>query len=172
MRILQAKRALLATGLVLAACGFGDPAMLPVQCAVLPGPAEGAVPVGSGDSLGIVLHIDSISRAGEVLVRVDGLSEVGALRFETRPPPTAGAVSLASTTAGVFQGCFGEAPAGFVLRTPRAPRDKVWIRVSSDRPVIVRVETGEPGPQAIRISQPLVVEAGSSGRAAWTGGRP
>ena len=167
----QLKHMVLPLLAVMVACGLGDPVMMPVSCETLVSPPGEAVPADVDDLLVILLHIDSIPRSGEVLVRVDPLDEVGAVSFVTAPPPTAGAVSLATTTSGLFQGCFSEAPAGFVLRTPVAPRDKAWLRVSSDRTVSVRVETGEPGPAAVRASHLLTVEPGSSGRTSWRGSR-
>jgi len=154
-------------------CSTTRPPDLPVLCREIP---WGSEPVGGvdADTRRIIVHVDSIPRGGggEALIRVDYLG-AGHVSFEAPPPPTAAAVSAAFTLTGIFHGCFAEAPAAIFIRTPAAPRKKAWLRISSDRTVGVRVETGAPGPRSTVVSDWIVVAPGDSGRGSWLmGGTP
>lgn len=148
---------------LLAAC-TSVPDLVPVTCAATTLPADGP-PVAPADTLDLVIHLDR-SPKGAVLVRVDPLDEDGVVTFQGTPPPTAAAVAMALTLSGTFQGCVAPAAPGFVLRAPEAPREKAWVRVSSDRPVRVEVRTGE-GREVTRVVTGLSVDPGASARADW-----
>jgi hypothetical protein len=151
-----------------AACSTTSPPTLPVLCREIPWESETEADAGA-DTLRIIVHVDSIPRDafGEALVRVDPLG-AGHVAFESPPPPTAAAVSATFTLTGVFHGCFAEDPAAVFVRTPAAPQGKAWLRISADRTVSVRVETGEPGPRSKVVSGWIVVEPGESGRGRWS----
>lgn len=156
----------LAGALASVACGPG-PHVVPVECRSLPGSAGGAVPVQATDTLPVEIRIDSLdtSERGHLMVRVDPLDEAGVVHFEQPPPATTAAVGMALTTAGIFEGCFHPTPGGFRLRAPEAPRSRVWVRVSTGRPVKVTLVRGEdPAP----VAAPLVVAPGTSGQIAWS----
>lgn len=143
------------------------------MCREIPWGAEADAGPG-GDTLRVIVHVDSIPHgtSGVVLVRVDSLG-AGHVAFESPPPPTAAAVSAAFSLTGLFHGCFAEDAAAVFVRTPAAPRRKVWLRISADRTVGVRVETGEPGARSTLASDWIVVAPGGSGSGGWTpGGAP
>ncbi len=160
----------------LTACGGGD-GPIPVAC--------GSVPPTDPDVLADTLELTVVlaerpTRSTEVLVRVDPLTERGAVLFSGTPPESAAAVSAALTTDAVFQGCINERADGFRLRAEEAPIGRVWVRVSSNRPVSVRLVTEAPGaepragppaasgpPGGPEVTATLVVPPGSSGRRAW-----
>ncbi len=150
-----------------AACSTEPPSIPPVMCREIPW-GSGAGSRTIADTLRIVVHVDSLpgDTSGEVLVRVDPLAS-GHVVFASPPPPTAAAVSATFTLSGVYQGCFAEDPAALFVRTPVAPRAKVWLRIAADRTVTVRVETGEPGPRSTLLSEWIVVDPGASGRGGW-----
>ena len=126
--------------------------------------------------LEVRIHVDEApsTRPLTLLVRVDPLAEPGAVLFEPDVPRTAAAVALTLTPEAVFQGCVGERPSGFDLRLPRVPRDRIWLRVSSDRSVAVTLTASPPAPggtaepvRSVSRSARLLVEPGASGRASW-----
>lgn len=164
----------LVAGLLFALASCSPPTEVPpVACETTPSPG-GAV--SASDTLVVVLRVDSLPARGQVLVRVDPLDEDGVVRFTRGVVPTAAAVGVALTTVGAFQGCAGEAPGGFLLRTARTPRGKIWLRASADRPLRVRVSAGgpaAPGGTAVPATT-LVVAPGASGQARWgaTGSAP
>ncbi|MEX2465499.1 MAG: hypothetical protein WD995_01230 [Gemmatimonadota bacterium] len=137
--------------------------LVPVECVVTQ--SDGSL---DGDTLDLHVHIDAPSgqRPPRLLVRVDPLSDRGAVTFGPGTPPTAAAASMALTTSAVFQGCAGITPAGFRFRAPEAPRGRVWLRVSSDVPVAVWLTTGD-GSEADLAGPPQVeVAPGESAEAA------
>lgn len=154
--------------LLASACAPAEPLVLPVVCRALAGTDVPKAAAGPGDTLEVLVHVDSLpaGTSGAALVRVDPL-DAGTVAFESPPPPTAAVVSAAFSLAGVFQGCFDAAPATLLVRTPAAPRGKAWVRIAADRPVRVQVRTGAPGPDALAVSAWAVVLPGASGRAAW-----
>lgn len=159
----------------LAGCDQVEPPV--VACASTAGPSA------PDDALVVQPLLGEAPRGGEtdVLVRVDSLHLRGAVSFSTPPPTNAAAVSLALTTDATFQGCLNPAPGGFRLHAAEAPRGRLWIRISSNRPVVVhaprvaastaRAPDGDDGPPGAR-AQPdaestLTVLPGTSGRARW-----
>ncbi len=159
---------------ILAGCDpVGPPA---VSCASTAGPST------PDDTLFIQPLLGAPPRRGrtDVLVRVDSLHVRGAVSFSAPPPPTAAAVSIALTTDATFQGCLNPAPGGFRLLAAEAPRGKLWIRVSSNRPVVVhapslatppgtvpeRSDAALPGPPS-RPDRFLTIAPGSSARRRW-----
>lgn len=135
--------------------------MVPVDCRSVStaGHAE-------ADTLRVVVHIDTHRPRTRLLVRVDPLSERGAVLFAEGTPPTAGAVSVALTTSAVFQGCVADAPSGFELRAPEAPRGRIWLRVSSNLPVVARLDIGSTPAGSGESDARVVVAPGTSGQAA------
>ena len=120
-----------------------------------------ALTVGPEDILELVVVLDSVPAGpGSVRVRVDGLGEPGLVTF-FMPPPTAAAAGMALQPPATFQGCAAVAPAGIELRAPEAPRSKVWVRVSSDRPVRVRPRVPN------RSAELVVVMPGTSEVVGW-----
>jgi hypothetical protein len=127
---------------------------------------------GAGtDTLTVIMRVDrrSPNRVPRLLVRVDPLSEPGAVVFETGTPPTAAAAAVALTTSGTFQGCIASAPSRFELRATEAPLGRVWLRVSSNVPVSARLivgptQHGVPGSEAA-----IIVSPGESGEAVVKG---
>ena len=161
----------------LAGCDEGD---LPaVACAATAGPSSPEDTLFVRPLLGATLPGDG----ADVLVRVDSLHVLGAVSFSSPPPPSAAAVSLALTTDATFQGCLSPSPGGFRLHAAEAPRGRLWIRVSSNRPVVVHAprlvtpaatgdgsgSTGGPaGPGAASGDLGfLTVLPGTSARARW-----
>ena len=139
------------------------------QAAPLPGgePGEGelapALAVGPEDILELFVVLDSVPAGpGSVRVRVDALGEPGLVTF-FMPPPTAAAAGMALQPPATFQGCAAVAPVGIELRAPEAPRSKVWVRVSTDRPVRVRPRVPN------RRAEPVVVMPGTSAVVGWGG---
>jgi hypothetical protein len=61
-----------------------------------------------------------------------------------------------------YGGCAALAPHGLQLSALRAPRGKAWVRVSTDRPVRLRVAGG-----AWTLA-PVVVTPGASALAPWS----
>jgi len=118
-----------------AACAPGSPgAPVAVVCETVQG--------GGGEGL-LTLDVrlgDAGARPkGRLIVRVDPLNDPGAVHFAPEVPRTAAAAALAVTADGTFHGCLGEAPVGFRLHAGAAPRGRLWVRVSSDRAVAVRL---------------------------------
>lgn len=153
-----------------------EPAAISVACAVQGAgaaePARASGIVGRGDTLDVRLHVTEPPRSNAVrlMVRVDPLSEPGAVAFGEGAPGTAAAVALALTEAAVFQGCLGRAPSGFRLLASAAPRARAWLRVSADRPVTVWLTVGREGMggRSARIS----VAPGASGETSWRSEAP
>lgn len=151
-------------------CG-SEPAAVAVECAVETlGPAGSADPRGprtASDTIDVLLHVGAAPPSGSVrlMVRVDPLSEPGAVTFGAGTPGTAAAVAVALTERAVFHGCLGEAPSGFRLTASAAPRGRAWLRVSADRPVAVRLTVGEEdaGGRAAVVS----VGPGGSAATSW-----
>ena len=56
-----------------------------------------------------------------------------------------------------YHGCAALAPVGLELRAPFPPRGKAWVRVSTDRPVRLR----------LRASAPVLTRPGKSALASW-----
>lgn len=166
----------LALLLGVAACVGGE-GPVPVAC----GSLSPAGPEGYADTLEVtVVLAERPTRPTDVLVRVDPLSERGAVLFSGTPPESAAAVSASLTTDAVFQGCINERADGFRLRAQKAPIGRVWVKVSSNRPVAVRLETeapatefGTPRPDPadgtldVEQTAALIVAPGASGRRAW-----
>lgn len=160
----------------LGSCGGGE-GPIPVAC--------GSIPPTDPDVLADTLELTVVlaerpTRSTDVLVRVDPLSERGAVLFSDAAPESAAAVSASLTTDAVFQGCISERAEGFLLRAEEAPIGRVWVKVSSNRPVAVRLVNEAPGaepgaapPAASETTggpegtATFVVEPGSSGRRAW-----
>jgi len=117
------------------ACAPGTPAAaVAVVCETLrEGGQEGVL------ALDVRLGHAAPRGKGRLIVRVDPLDEPGAVHFAPEVPRTAAAASLSVTADGTFHGCLGEAPAGFRLHADAAPRGRIWVRVSSDRAVAVRL---------------------------------
>lgn len=161
----------------LAACMAGE-GPVPVACGSVP-PAD---PDLLADTLAVTLVLaERPSRPTHVLVRVDPLSEPGAVLFSGTAPESAAAVSASLTPDAVFHGCVSERADGFRLRAEKAPIGRVWVRVSSNRPVAVRLVTEASeagGPGSLREGAgaaddadeggALVVAPGASGRRAWS----
>ncbi len=141
-------------------------------------------PAGLKDTLHVrlLLGVAPPEDQADVLVRVDPLNVRGAVSFSTTPPPNAGAVSLAVTSDATFQGCLNPSPGGFQLHAAAAPLGKLWIRVSSNRPVVVHPprlaahdadptgDTSRDGTARAPSSDPregLAVLPGASARARW-----
>jgi hypothetical protein len=168
------------TGLVwlstLAGCNeIGLPS---VACVSTPGPA------GLEDTLYVrlLLGVAPPEDQADVLVRVDPLNARGAVSFSAPPPPNAGAVSLAVTSDATFQGCLNPSPGGFRIHAREAPLGKLWIRVSSNRPVVIhppRLAAHGPAPtrdirrgagagaQSSEPPEGLTVLPRASARARW-----
>lgn len=158
-----------------ACVGGGGP--IPVACGSL-SPAD---PDVLADTLEVTIVLaERPARPTDVLVRVDPLSERGAVLFSGTPPESAAAVSASLTTDAVFQGCINERADGFRLRAQKAPIGRVWVKVSSNRPVAVRLESevfgtefGAPrlgpadGTLVAEQTAALIVAPGASGRRAW-----
>lgn len=158
------------------ACVGGE-GPVPVACSSL----SPAGPDGFADTLEVTIVLaERPTRPTDVLVRVDPLSERGAVLFADTPPESAAAVSASLTTDAVFQGCINERADGFRLRAEEAPIGRVWVRVSSNRPVAVRLETEASGTEfGSRLpdradgaldterTPALVVAPGASGRREW-----
>jgi len=99
------------------------------------------------------------------MVRVDPLSEPGAVVFEAGTPPTAAAAAAALTTSGAFQGCIASAPSRFELRATEAPLGRVWLRISSNVPVAARFVVGATQDGAPGSAAEVLVPPGTSGQA-------
>lgn len=124
-------------------------------------PAAAALP---GDTLELLVRLDEVPPGGgSVRVRVDPLAEPGVVTF-TDAPPTAVAAAMALAPPPLFQGCAAAAPTGMELRAPAAPRGRAWVRISSDRPVRVRVVAGATS------GGPAVVAPGASATVDWEEG--
>lgn len=153
------------------ACHLSGPEMVDVACSSLSGPE--VTPV---DTLDVLVRLDSLppGHPGRLLVRVDPPEGEGLVRFPPTAPRTVAAVGLTLGTAGVFQGCAGEAPAGFLLQARRAPRNKAWLRVAAGRPVRIRMEGRGGGGSVWQdvLDTALVVTPGASTDARWHGGEP
>jgi hypothetical protein len=121
----------------------------------------------SMDTITVRVHVGEPPPSGvlRLMVRADPLSEPGAVSFAEGTPSTAAAVALALTERAVFHGCLGEAPTAFRLRASSAPRSRAWLRVSTDRPVSVRLTVGEQGVDRRSVSIP--VAPGTSAEASW-----
>lgn len=166
----------LALLLVVGACVGGE-GPIPVACGSL-SPTD---PDVLADTLQVTIVLaERPTRPTDVLVRVDPLSERGAVLFAGTPPESAAAVSASLTTDAVFQGCINERADGFRLRAEKAPIGRVWVKVSSNRPVAVRLETeasgtefGSPrldpadGTLDVEQTAALIIAPGASGRRAW-----
>lgn len=148
---------------VLASCSSA-PESLPVGCEVV---RSGAVT--PADTVYVDVELDEPLAPDATLrtmVRVEPLDEPGAVTFQGPISPSTAAVSATLIPGDAFHGCLGEAPQRFRLRAPRAPRDRVWVRVSADRPVTLRLS--EDG-RAVDGTAPLTVLPGASGEARWNG---
>jgi hypothetical protein len=123
---------------------------------------------GAGtDTLTVIMRIDrhSPNRPPRLLVRVDPLSEPGAVVFEEGTPATAAAASAALTTSATFQGCIASAPSSFELRALEAPLGRVWLRVSSNVPVAARLVVGATQGAPSGSEAEIIVSPGKSGEA-------
>ena len=125
-----------------------------------PSGAPAAEP-GAADTLEVVLVFDALPRgSGGLRLRVDGLAEPGLVAFEA-PRPGAAAAGLSLEAPARYHGCAAAASRGIELRAPVPPRAKAWLRVSTDRPVRVRVSDAQ------RRLGPVVVNAGGSALVPW-----
>jgi hypothetical protein len=168
-----------ALALLVAVSGcMGGAEPIPVGC--------GSVPPTDPDILADTLAVTIVlaqppSRATDVLVRVDPLSERGAVLFSDTAPESAAAVSASVTTDAVFHGCVNERADGFRLQVEEAPIGRVYVRISSNRPVAVRLaieaaDGAAPGslPDRSEVmgggqqAAELIVSPGASGRRAWS----
>jgi hypothetical protein len=154
----------------LGGCARPEPASVDVACAAfaLPGGSAGAGDAaarepGAGDTLEVVIVFDSLPRAsGGVRVRVDSLAEGGMVSF-LAPHPGSAAAGMALATPPRYGGCAALAPHGLQLSASHPPRGKAWVRVSTDRPVRLRVAGGG------RTLAPVLVTPGASALAPWSG---
>jgi hypothetical protein len=161
--------AVAALGCALGGCTGPQPASVDVACAAfaLPGgSADGteatAREPGAGDTLEVVVVFDSLPRgSGGVRVRVDSLAEGGMVSF-LAPRPGSAAAGMALATPPRYDGCAALAPDGLQLSASHAPRRKAWVRISTDRPVRLRVAGGR------QTLPPLVVTPGASALAPWS----
>jgi hypothetical protein len=170
MRAARRVAAVGALACALDGCARPEPASVDVACAAfaLPGGsadgADGAArEPGAGDTLEVVVVFDSLPRgSGGVRVRVDSLAEGGMVSF-LAPRPGSAAAGMALATPPRYGGCAALAPHGLQLSAARAPRGKAWVRISTDRPVRLRVAGGEQTLAAV------VVTPGASALAPWSG---
>lgn len=133
------------------------PALPPLAC-------EGLGAAGAGEPL--VLHIDADSVGeglrGRILIRVDSLvHSFVAMRGATSADA---AVGIATTPAARFQGCVVYGAAETRMLIGAANLEKAWLRIGSDRPVRVRMESVY-GP-AIEADE-VEVPPGDSGVFTW-----
>lgn len=171
-RIVQTGPALaLALAVVLGGCEESVTDHPGLSCTVLVAPPAAPDPVTEHDSLDVIVALPERSEPVEALVRVDPVAEEGVVVFPADAPPTAAAVGATLTIRAVYTVCVSSAPRAIVFRGDAPLHGKVWIRVSSDRPVRTVIRVGAP--DAPPLGPPLVVTPGSSGRMRWSpGSRP
>lgn len=152
---------------VLAGCGSAPDDVPSLQCTALVAPADAPDPVLPTDTLDLVLALP----AGpveplEVLVRVDSVASEGIVLFPVGAPATVAAAGATLTTRAVWTVCVSSAPRALVFRpADTVPRDKAWLRASTDRPVRVFVQTGAGG--GATRDRLLAVPPGRSSRGRW-----
>ena len=129
-----------------------------VDCRSLSAPGD-----AGADTLTVWVHVEDPTRQPRLLLRVDPLSERGAVMFEEGTPGTAAAAAIALTTSGTFEGCLSAAPQGFELRASAAPRGRVWLRVSSNVPVAAWLTIGDDPSGTTGSEAHIVVSPGASG---------
>lgn len=133
---------------------------------------ENVDPSGGGETATVRVRTDPLRTvAGRLLIRVDPVAEgPGPTRSGGEARTGGGAVTLAAGLAfdsrGLFRGCAGPS-SELLLMVPERAMRKGWLRVGSDRPVRVVVESGArggtPGGEAL-------LGPGESGVIRWEGG--
>jgi hypothetical protein len=117
------------------------------------------------DTLELVVVFDSLPRgSGGLRLRVDRLAEPGMVSFAA-PKPGSAAAGMSLQVPARYHGCAAMSPHGLELRSPYPPREKAWVRVSTDRPVRLRIAGGE------RTIGPLITRPGESALVPWSAGR-
>lgn len=134
-------------------------------CTVLVAPPAAPDPVTASDSLDVIVSLPARSEPVETLVRVDSIAAEGIVLFPADVPPTASAVGATLTTRAIYSVCISSAPRAVVFQGEPPPHGKIWVRVSSDRPVRTVVRVGERDAQP--LGPALVVTPGTSGRMRW-----
>lgn len=134
-------------------------------CTVLVAPAAAPDPVTASDSLDVIVSLPDGSEPVEALVRVDSIAAEGIVLFPADVPPTASAVGATLTSRAIYSVCISSAPRAIVFEGDSPPHGKIWLRVSSDRPVRTVVRIGES--DATPLGPALVVTPGTSGRMRW-----
>lgn len=152
---------------LLLACGACAPSGDPVRitCEVLPAGSGAQANADGPVRLDVRLGDGALRDRGRLIVRVDPLDEPGAVHFDPGVPRTAGAASLGVEPGGQFQGCIGMEPAGFRLHASDAPRGRLWVRVSADRPV--EVSLAVPAGMSAEQAATSLVEPGGSAAVGW-----
>lgn len=137
-----------------------EPHMVPIACRAIPTAGQLGV-----DTLSLWIHLEqhATRRPTRLLVRVDSLSEPGAVQFSAGAPPTAAAASMALTSSAVFQGCVGDAPSAFHFASTEAPIGRVWVRVSANTPVVTALTVGDESPDDPNAGLRVTVLPGQSG---------
>lgn len=162
----------IAFGFLLAAVACApERELIPVTCVTTTSRAvESGRDSSRQDTLRVYVALAEVPpRRTEILVRVDPLDQRGAVMFQGIPPETAAAASLALEADAVFQGCMSTGPEAFLLRARAAPAGRLWMRISSSRPVTVNAVPSERAHDpAISGSRLLTVEPGTSGRTPFT----
>jgi hypothetical protein len=149
--------------LALGACAPPTVADVPVSCAAFALTDSQTTEPTAGDTLELVVVFDSLPRgSGGLRLRVDGLAEPGMITFAA-PRPGSAAAGMTLTVPARYHGCAAMAPDGLQLGASYPPREKAWVRVSTDRPVRLRIAGGE------RTLGPLITRPGESLLARWDG---
>lgn len=137
-----------------------------IRCAALEPPAGSSTRPTAADTVEVVVALEDRHDPVELLVRVDPLDGPGIVAFREEPPPAAAAAGLTVTPAAVFTVCLSGAPAALVFEASATPRDKAWLRVSTDRPVRAVVRVGGDG--GVTLEPAVAVAPGRSARRRWT----
>ena len=154
-------------GLALAACGSPGPRSAPqLACTALVARDDAARPVRSTDTLDVIVALESRSDPLEVLARVDGADDDRIVTLPPDAPATAAGVAVTVTAPALYTVCAAGAPRAVVFQGSDPPRDKVWLRVTTLRPVRVSVRLG--GDDGFTLEPALTVRPGGSGRHRWS----
>jgi hypothetical protein len=147
--------------LALVGCAPTTAADVPVGCAAFRLTADTATEPTASDTLELVVVFDSLPRgSGGLRLRVDALAEAGMVTFAA-PRPGSAAAGMSLQVPARYHGCAAMAPDGLELRASYPPREKAWVRVSTDRPVRLRIAGGD------RTLTPSVTRPGESALVRW-----
>ena len=161
MKIRISARRVAAALLALAAGACADPdASVPLPTC---GVAGGRPGTGVADTLEVRVRVGGDGPT-EVLARVDPPGESNIV-FPEGAPPGAAAAGISVIRRGLYQICVSPDTEGFGFDAPATPYGRAWLRVTTRRPVRVRLEAADG-------EASVTVMPGASGRTGPVGGLP